>query len=101
MILEMFAIHDRMAGFYAPPFFMPAVGLARRAMLELASDPSTNIGRHPGDFSLYHLGTFNDQTGVVEMNQSATFLCGALELLNVRPAMPAPLFDGARQEAAQ
>lgn len=76
MLLNVFAIHDAKAGFFQVPFYMPSVGQAVRALLDLCADGSNMIARHPGDFSLYHLGTFDDATGRFVPNEPFVHLGG-------------------------
>lgn len=66
MIVTAYSFFDSKVGIFHPPFFMLHRGQAFRAALELASDMSTQIGRHPADFVLFELGQFNDQTGALE-----------------------------------
>jgi hypothetical protein len=66
MILRSFSLLDIKAGFYSPPFFMSHAAQATRAVAELASDNRNQVGRHPADFQLVELGTFDDATGVTE-----------------------------------
>jgi hypothetical protein len=58
-----FSLLDIKAGFYSPLFFMQHAAQAVRAAAELGSDPQTTVGRHPADYQLVELGTFDDQTG--------------------------------------
>lgn len=69
MMLLAFAFLDTKVGAYTAPFFMPHRGQAIRAASELAGDRQTTIGRHPADFSLVELGTFDDATGVLQAVQ--------------------------------
>lgn len=87
MILNVFAIHDRVAGFYGVPFFLTSLGEARRAFADLANDLNTNVGRHPGDFALYHLGQFNNESGAFDMI-IPEFITGAGALLVKQPTLP-------------
>lgn len=62
MILNMYALFDAKASYYSVPFFMAHDALAMRAAGDLAADPSTAPGRHPADFHLMRLGSWDDQT---------------------------------------
>lgn len=81
MILEMYAILDKVGGFYSNPFFMASHGLARRALMETAQDMSTTVARHPADFALYYFGSMDNVTGRFELNNHPEFLCTAISLL--------------------
>lgn len=63
MIIRIFAVLDTKIGSFAQPFFMSTVPAAKRAFMEACNDPSTMLHKHPGDFSLYLLGEFNDENG--------------------------------------
>lgn len=63
MEIKVFSLLDTKTGIYNAPFFMAHIGLAVRAVAELAADLNTTVGRHPADFMLVDLGSFDDQTG--------------------------------------
>ena len=65
MTLKIFSVLDTKADAFMPPFFFNTTGQAVRAFKELANDPSSSPCRHPGDFRLFCLGTFDDATGRV------------------------------------
>jgi hypothetical protein len=58
-----FSLLDIKAGFYSPLFFMQHAAQAVRAAAELGADPQTTVGKHPADYQLVELGTFDDATG--------------------------------------
>lgn len=60
MKLLAFSIYDEKVQGFNPPFFCQAVGQAPRSMDDLVNDPQTVISRHPEDYSLYHVGSFDD-----------------------------------------
>lgn len=64
MNVKAFSLYDQKTGIYGVPFFMAHVGQAVRAVIDLATDTNTTIGRHPADYSLVSLGEFDDATGI-------------------------------------
>ncbi len=70
MILQMFSIFDSKALAYLPPFCMRARGEALRAFMTTLEDPTTQMHKHPGDYTLLHLGAWDDTTGKfnIELN---------------------------------
>lgn len=64
----MFSVLDVKSKLYSNPWFMSANGEAIRAFRDLADDPKTTVGRYPGEFELWRLGTFDDESGVVSMD---------------------------------
>ena len=47
------------------PFFEQAKGLAIRAFADLVNDPSTVVGKHPQDFTLFEIGNFDQDNGEI------------------------------------
>lgn len=69
MKLEIFSIHDSATEMYGRPFFMVARGQALRSFKDEINrvDNSNDLAKHPDDFSLYHLGSFDDNTGSFQL----------------------------------
>lgn len=63
----MFSVFDSKAAIFGTPFFMLREQMAIRAITDMVNDPETMIAKHPEDFSLYHLGVFDDENGDIEM----------------------------------
>lgn len=87
MILSIYALFDRVAGFYGQPFFLHTDGEARRAVAELVRDPNTTVGRHPADYALFRVGYWDNQLGKVE-SHSPEHLVNVVSLLRVQPELP-------------
>lgn len=66
MIFKVFSVYDSKALVYASPFFSQSVGAAVRAFGDAANDPNVPFAKHPGDYQLYEIGTFDDNTGVMD-----------------------------------
>lgn len=60
------AIYDRGTESYGPPMVVNRRGEAIRSLKDALTDPNSAIARHPKDYDLYQIGTYNDQTGVIE-----------------------------------
>lgn len=63
MLLRAYSIFDNKALQYHSPFFASTNGAAVRSFTDAANDLNTNIGRHPSDFVLYCVGTYDDAKG--------------------------------------
>lgn len=63
MILKIFSVFDSAVGAYASPMFLHSRAQAVRAFTDAIADPSTNICKHPQDFTLFYLGEYDDQIG--------------------------------------
>lgn len=66
MRLFMYAIYDSCSGVYDRPFCMQADPAAVRAFSDLATDRDHPIGKHCEHYSLYRIGTFDDNKAVIE-----------------------------------
>lgn len=63
MLLKAFSILDTKADSFSAPFFLSTTGQAVRAFKDLANDGQSTINRHPSDYRLFCIGTFDDQLG--------------------------------------
>lgn len=59
MKFEICSVYDSKAAVYSRPFFVHNLSLAERVALDILRGES-DIARHPDDFSLFHLGSFDD-----------------------------------------
>lgn len=59
------SVYDRAAASYGRPLFAAAVGAAMRSFQDEVNRPSEDnpMYKHPEDFDLVEIGTFDDQTG--------------------------------------
>lgn len=66
MRLRIFAIFDSKARAFQVPWALPEVGQAVRMFSNAANDGSTGIGANPEDYTLFEIGSFDDEFGTVE-----------------------------------
>lgn len=92
MQLRIFALYDIKSGAHGTPFFMHHVGEAVRACIDLGQDANTTVGRHPADFALHELGTFETDTGLIVPQQPVSH--GSVVSFLPRPQGAGPLFEG-------
>lgn len=81
MLLQIFAVYDSKVEAYMSPFFMQSRGQAIRAFCDTAEDSSSQIGKHPADFTLFHLGEYDDSNASFSLVPTPISLGVALELL--------------------
>ena len=70
MILQVFAVYDIKARAYMSPFFMPNREMAVRAFSTGVNEEKSELNKHPADFTLFHIGAFDDETGNLEPLQN-------------------------------
>lgn len=63
--MQVFSIFDKKALVYNTPFFAVNDRVAVRSLCDLCSDSRSFVSKHPEDYALYFLGSFDDSTGVV------------------------------------
>lgn len=63
MISNICSIFDGKAEAYMQPFFVQAIGVAKREFGNLVNDPSHPIGKHPEDYTLFVVGTWEEMEG--------------------------------------
>ncbi len=81
MELHMFSVFDSKCAAYMQPFFFNSRGQAIRAFTDLANNPETMIAKHPADFTLFAIGTYDDATAIVTGGNHVS-LGKAIEFLN-------------------
>lgn len=60
MKLQIYTVFDTASGVYMRPFFMQADGQATRFFGDECLNADSDLGRHPEDYSLVSLGTYDD-----------------------------------------
>lgn len=66
MEIQMFTVYDSAAGAYLEPFFAPTLEFAMRGFREAVNKPGHQFARFPEDYTLFHVGSFDPQSGVVD-----------------------------------
>jgi hypothetical protein len=64
MKLIAFSVFDLKAETYFPPFYMNNNKTAERVFGDSANNNEHMFNKHPSDYALYALGTFDDEKGV-------------------------------------
>lgn len=80
MILLAFAIRDNKAEAFNTPFFAPTRGLAVRSFQEAVNDPASPFAKYPDDFTLFQVGSFDDNTGRLSAEDIPAVVISAIEL---------------------
>jgi len=63
--LNIYAIYDAQVDAYSQPFYSQTNGSALRAFSDHVNEAGTPANKHPADYFLAQLGTFDDQTGEI------------------------------------
>lgn len=74
-----FSIYDSKAQNYHIPYFLKNEAIAIREFADLVNDPKTSINKHPEDYTLFNLGTWDDQNAQFKQNKSPKALGTGVE----------------------
>lgn len=85
MDLMLFSLRDEKMKSFGAPFASRQFGEAERHIHSLVNDPKTQISAFPADFTLYHVGTLNDDTGTIIPQNPPNLVCRALDLKRQEP----------------
>jgi len=68
MIMQMMSVRDVKSDSFGNPWFAPTVGMAVRSFTDEVNrdENSSTAAKHPEDFQLYHLGSFESTSGTFE-----------------------------------
>lgn len=93
-LLIAYTLHDVKALTYSPPFFTTNDMVARRMVLDLVNDTNTMVGRHPADYKLYKIGTFDEGNAVM---QPLSIPEHVIDCVALTPPLAADLFRKAAE----
>lgn len=82
MKLQVYSIRDAKGEVYNTPFFQKTHGEAERNFRELVKDEKSMVAKYPEDFDLYHLGTYDDQSGTFQTLDTPLHM---LKAINAQP----------------
>lgn len=79
MRAKLFSVYDSKITSYLTPFTMNARGAALRAWEDLVNDPKTQFCKHAADYTLFELGEWDDEKGIVLNHPAPISLGNGLE----------------------
>lgn len=97
MQLRGYTIYDNKALQYHSPWFAASDGAAVRSFSDLVNDHNTTIGRHPGDYSLWFCGTYDDNKGHFAAQVPLVHVIDATALVAVQASLPLERMSEDRQ----
>lgn len=80
MVHKAFSIRDSKGEVFNPPFYKHTHGEAERDFTSLVRDEKSMVSKYPEDFDLYHVGTYDDQTGVFKSLETPLHIIKAVNL---------------------
>lgn len=78
MILKVFAARDMKAEAFLQPYYSPNVGSAVRAFGDACNEKNSPFNKHPNDYVLYEIATYDDNTAeFISLNPIKMLGCAA------------------------
>lgn len=74
MINFLCTVFDTKAEVYEPPFAAPTENAAERMFSDAVNDGQSRVAKHPEDYQLFLLGTFDTSTGEMTAMNSRKIL---------------------------
>jgi len=87
MKFQIFSVYDRAISAFVQPFYARTKGEAIRSFTEACNDEKHQFNRHAADYSLMHLGEFDDNAGLFNCADPARVI-SALEVQTDDPFTP-------------
>lgn len=80
-MLYVFSIYDSGAEYYMPPFAVANKGIALREFSDACNNKETFLAKHPGDYTLFLLGVFDDSKGEFKLEKTPVRIGTAIEFV--------------------
>lgn len=92
---KVFSVYDIKAELFGPPFFTNREGEAVRMFKDAANDPNTMVGKHPSDYKLCCIATWDDESGEFESKTPPTLMGSGIDYVNLGTTIPIGVAKGA------
>lgn len=66
MLKQVYSILDKVGKMHANPFVETNDGVALRAIQDVMKNENHQFARYPSDFALVKIGTFDEETGILQ-----------------------------------
>lgn len=82
MNLKVYSVYDDAVKSYMPPFFLKTKGEAARAWIKVVNDKSLRFHESPKDYTLFEIGEFNEDTGMITPHKAHESVGNAVQFIN-------------------
>lgn len=87
MLFSVFSIYDSAISTWLPPLYSRNKGEMLRNFSDAVQDPKSKLAQHPGDFTLFEIGSWDDDKCVFDLHKTPVRLGVAIEFVKA----PVPL----------
>lgn len=98
MKIYFFSLFDRAVSAYAPPWISRSRAEAIRTVADDVNKADSQLNRHASDYQLFEVGSFDDQTGLVESRLSPEFVILVSELRVDESGQMPPMLQKMRED---
>lgn len=84
-MLNIFSVYDSKAEAFTQPFFSATSGTAIRSFEQAANDQEHHFNKHAADYTLFHLGSFEETSGEFEILPAKVNLGLAINFIKETP----------------
>jgi len=88
MILRVFSVYDSKSESYDMPFYTRMSGDGIRMFSDAVKSPKSRFNAHPGDYTLFEIGIFDDNKGLLVDNNVHINHGNGLQYINENPPVP-------------
>lgn len=84
MKFKICSVWDSKVEAYLPPLFFKSRGDFLRSFAEAANDLKSNIGKYPGDFTAFEVGTWDDSNSSFDLYKTPVSLGLGVEFVKTQ-----------------
>lgn len=88
MKMHVYSVYDTKAKVFSQPNFLLNKGVALRAWEQAANDPQNSISQNPGDYTMFEIGTWDDEKGEFQNHPAKISLGLAVEFVRANRPQP-------------
>ncbi|MCK6419239.1 MAG: hypothetical protein L6Q57_10020 [Alphaproteobacteria bacterium] len=77
---KLYQLYDCKSETWTPPTVNPARGQALRSFADAVNDGQSILSKHPEDFTLFEIGTFDKQTGQISLYEVRESVANGLDV---------------------
>lgn len=93
-MIQVFSVYDSKTEAFIQPFYSQAIGSAIRSFETAANEEGHDFARHGGDYTLFHLGSFDHGSCKFELLDAPTNLGLAITFVRSDHTRPLGVVSG-------
>lgn len=93
-MIQMFSVYDSKTEAFIQPFYSLAVGSAIRSFETACNEEGHDFHRHGGDYTLFHMGSFDQASGNFDLYEAPINLGLAITYLRSEHTRPLGVVSG-------